>query len=91
MLVPAPLDFEGLLNRVAEIVGVSDDLEAVARCEKDVQRECGEHVSAVETSTDPLRCGISLEAVHDRRLHQQPFHPRLLFDDMHGDHVLLPQ
>jgi hypothetical protein len=38
--------FEGLLNRVAKIVGVSDDVEAVARCEKDVQKECGEHVSA---------------------------------------------
>src|SRR5438094_3007035 len=42
-------NFEGLLNRVAKIVGVSDDLEAVARCEKDVQRECGEHVSAARS------------------------------------------
>ena len=41
--------FEGLLNRVAKIVGVSDDLEAVARCEKDVQKECGEHVSAARS------------------------------------------
>jgi len=37
--------FAGLLDRVAKIVGVSDDLEAVAGCEKDVQKECGEHVS----------------------------------------------
>jgi Cof subfamily protein (haloacid dehalogenase superfamily) len=41
--------FEGLLNRVAKIVGVSDDLEAVAGCEKDVQKECGEHVSAARS------------------------------------------
>jgi Cof subfamily protein (haloacid dehalogenase superfamily) len=41
--------FEGLLNRVAKIVGVSDDLEAVAGCEKEVQKECGEHVSAARS------------------------------------------
>ena len=42
-------NFEGLLNRVAKIVGVSDELEAVARCEKDVQKKCGEHVSAARS------------------------------------------
>ena len=41
--------FEGLLGRVAKIVGVSDHLEAVAGCEKDVQKECGEHVSAARS------------------------------------------
>jgi Cof subfamily protein (haloacid dehalogenase superfamily) len=41
--------FEGLPDRVAKIVGVSDDLEAVAGCEKDVQKECGEHVSAARS------------------------------------------
>jgi len=41
--------FEGLLDRVAKIVGVSDDLEAVAGCEKAVQKECGEHVSAARS------------------------------------------
>lgn len=41
--------FEGLLNRVAKIVGVSDDLEAVGRCERDVRKECGEHVSAARS------------------------------------------
>jgi len=41
--------FEGLLNRVAKIVGVSDDLQAVADCEKEVQKECGEHVSAARS------------------------------------------
>jgi len=41
--------FAGLLDRMAKIVGVSDDLEAVAGCEKDVQKECGEHVSAARS------------------------------------------
>ncbi len=41
--------FEGLLDRVAKIVGVSDDLEAVAGCETDVQQECGKHVSAARS------------------------------------------
>ena len=41
--------FEGLLNRVAKVVGVSDDLEAVARCEKDVRQDFGEHVSAARS------------------------------------------
>lgn len=31
--------FDGLLDNVAKIVGVSDDLEAVARCEADTQQE----------------------------------------------------
>ena len=42
-------NFDGLLNRVAKIVGVSDDLEAVTRCEKDVQEACGERVSAARS------------------------------------------
>ncbi len=41
--------FDGLLDRVMKIVGVSDDLDAVARCEKDVQQERGEHVSAARS------------------------------------------
>jgi Cof subfamily protein (haloacid dehalogenase superfamily) len=38
-----------IMNRVAKIVGVSDDLEAVARCETDVQQKCGKHVSAARS------------------------------------------
>jgi Cof subfamily protein (haloacid dehalogenase superfamily) len=38
-----------LLNRVAKIVGVSDDLEAVARCETVVQQKYGKHVSAARS------------------------------------------
>ncbi|GAB1538361.1 hypothetical protein NUACC21_10200 [Scytonema sp. NUACC21] len=36
--------FDNLLDNVAKIVGVSDDLEAVARCEVDTQREFREQV-----------------------------------------------
>jgi Cof subfamily protein (haloacid dehalogenase superfamily) len=41
--------FEGLLGRVAKIVGVSDDYDRVAKCEKDVQQAGGEHVSAARS------------------------------------------
>ena len=42
-------EFDSHLERVAKIVGVSDDLPAVARCEADVQREYGESVSAARS------------------------------------------
>jgi Cof subfamily protein (haloacid dehalogenase superfamily) len=41
--------FAGLLGRVAKIVGVSNDYDSVARCEKDVQQAGGEHVSAARS------------------------------------------
>jgi len=37
------------IQRVAKIVGVGDDYAAVARCEADVQRDCGSHVSATRS------------------------------------------
>jgi Cof subfamily protein (haloacid dehalogenase superfamily) len=40
---------ETLVDNVAKIVGVSDDLGAVARCEKDVQQACGATVSAARS------------------------------------------
>ena len=42
-------NFAGLLGRVAKIVGVSDDLEGVAKCEKDVQQAGGTHISAARS------------------------------------------
>ncbi len=42
-------DFSGHMGRVAKIVGVGDDHAAVARCEADVQRDCGNHVSAARS------------------------------------------
>jgi hypothetical protein len=37
------------LGRVAKVVGVSDDLAAVAKCEKDVQQAGGTHISAARS------------------------------------------
>jgi Cof subfamily protein (haloacid dehalogenase superfamily) len=42
-------DFLTHIKRVAKVVGVSDDHAAVARCEADVQRDCGNHVSAARS------------------------------------------
>ena len=41
--------FTGLLGRVAKIVGVSDDHDRVAKCEKDVQQAGGTHISAARS------------------------------------------
>jgi Cof subfamily protein (haloacid dehalogenase superfamily) len=41
--------FAGLLGRVAKVVGVGDDLDRVAKCEKDVQRAGGTHISAARS------------------------------------------
>jgi len=41
--------FAGLLGRVAKIVGVSDDYDRVAKCEKDIQQAGGTHISAARS------------------------------------------
>jgi hypothetical protein len=41
--------FDNLLENVAKVVGVSDDLEAVQRCEKDTQEACGNRASAARS------------------------------------------
>lgn len=41
--------YDGLLARTAKLVGVSDDYAAVARCEQDVQKQCGTQVSAARS------------------------------------------
>jgi Cof subfamily protein (haloacid dehalogenase superfamily) len=41
--------FAGLLGRAAKVVGVGDDLERVAKCEKDVQQAGGTHISAARS------------------------------------------
>lgn len=41
--------FDGLLDRLTKIVGVSADYARVARCEKDVQQRCGQSVSAARS------------------------------------------
>jgi Cof subfamily protein (haloacid dehalogenase superfamily) len=41
--------YEGLLDRVVKIVGVSDDYDLVARCEADLRAQFGTHVSAARS------------------------------------------
>jgi Cof subfamily protein (haloacid dehalogenase superfamily) len=41
--------FDNLLSGVVKIVGVSDDLDTVARCEADAQQQFGAHVSAARS------------------------------------------
>jgi Cof subfamily protein (haloacid dehalogenase superfamily) len=41
--------FEGITERIAKIVGVSDDLDAVAKAEADAREKFGEHVSAARS------------------------------------------
>jgi hydroxymethylpyrimidine pyrophosphatase-like HAD family hydrolase len=52
-------NFEDVLDRAVKIVGVSDDLDLVARCEKDVQNALGAKASAARSqptiSTSPTR------------------------------------
>jgi Cof subfamily protein (haloacid dehalogenase superfamily) len=42
-------DFDGLLDNDVKIVGVSDDLQAVANCETDARHAFGDHVSAARS------------------------------------------
>lgn len=42
-------NYEGVLDNVVKIVGVSDDHDAVARCEEKVRHEFGDHVSAARS------------------------------------------
>jgi len=42
-------DIHSITGRVAKIVGCSDDLELVAKCEKDVQAACGDQASAARS------------------------------------------
>src|SRR6201999_112498 len=42
-------NFEGLLDQNVKIVGVSDDLEAVAKCETVMRHQFGDHVSAARS------------------------------------------
>lgn len=51
--------FDGLLNQVAKIVGVSDDYDLVARCEADVQNEFSQYVCCQQGDSSALSEGVS--------------------------------
>jgi Cof subfamily protein (haloacid dehalogenase superfamily) len=42
-------DFDGIADSIAKIVGISDDLDAVARAEADARKRFGKHVSAARS------------------------------------------
>lgn len=42
-------NFDGLREGIVKIVGVSDDLQAVVRCETDLRQQFGERVSAIRS------------------------------------------
>jgi len=42
-------NLESIVDKVAKVVGISDDLDGVAKCEKDVQQACGDSVSAARS------------------------------------------
>jgi Cof subfamily protein (haloacid dehalogenase superfamily) len=42
-------NFEGLMDGVVKIVGISDDLDAVAKCEAAARHQFGDHVSAARS------------------------------------------
>lgn len=42
-------DFDGVADEIAKIVGIGDDLDAVARAESDAREKFGEHVSAARS------------------------------------------
>ena len=44
-------DHPGRLQRVAKIVGVSDDLEAMAACEADLRQTCGQDASITRSQS----------------------------------------
>ncbi len=66
--------FDNLFDKVAKIVGVSDDLEAVARCEADTQREfAGDvHCKAGESSGG----GEQASAARSQPYYLDVTHPR---------------
>jgi len=41
--------FDGMDQEIVKIVGVGDDLDVVARCERDVRQQLGAHVSAARS------------------------------------------
>ena len=53
-------DFKGLTNDVAKLVGVSDDLEAVKRCEAAVREQFGENIHCKQSN--PTRESLATAA-----------------------------
>jgi len=76
-------DFNGLTNDVAKLVGVSDDLEAVQRCETAVREHFAEQVHAIQSN--PLREGNSLVSA----ARSQPYYLDVTHPDANKGFVVL--
>ncbi|NEQ27726.1 MAG: HAD hydrolase family protein, partial [Microcoleus sp. SIO2G3] len=66
--------FENVLDNVAKIVGVSDDFEAVARCEADTQREFQEQVCCEANASSGG--GEQVSAARSQPYYLDVTHPR---------------
>lgn len=66
--------FDNLLENVAKIVGVSDDLEAVARCETDVQQEFSGQVNCQKGESSGG--GEQVSAARSQPYYLDVTHPR---------------
>jgi Cof subfamily protein (haloacid dehalogenase superfamily) len=66
--------FDGLLDHVVKIVGVSDDLEVVARCEADTQKEFAEQVRCQKGASSGG--GPQVSAARSQPYYLDVTHPR---------------
>src|SRR5438552_1125229 len=76
-------DFKGLTNDVAKLVGISDDLEAVCRCESAVRQQFAEKVHARQSN--PLRESPSLVSA----ARSQPYYLDVTHPDANKGFVVL--
>ena len=76
-------DFKGLTTDVAKLVGVSDDLEAVSRCESAVRQQFAEKVHARQSN--PLRESSSLVSA----ARSQPYYLDVTHPDANKGFVVL--
>src|SRR6195256_4350002 len=76
-------DFKGLTNDVAKLVGVSDDLEAVCRCESAVRQQFAKKVHARQSN--PLRESPSLVSA----ARSQPYYLDVTHPDANKGFVVL--
>ena len=76
-------DFKGLTNDVAKLVGISDDLEAVCRCESAVRQQFAEKVHARQSN--PVRESPSLVSA----ARSQPYYLDVTHPDANKGFVVL--
>ena len=68
-------DFAGLMDEVLKVVGISDDLEAVARCEADIVRQFSSNVICEKTSPHRDRKPPAVFAARSQPYYVDVTHP----------------